>query len=380
MNESDSPFYFGKSVTDEIFVNRKEEIERLRNNFSSGINTMLISPRRWGKTSLVRETARTLSRKDKRFRFCFLDMFYIRSEEEFYRALADKAINAAFSDAEELLRSAKNFFKSIVPKVSFDLDPQRQISLSFDWQEVKKHREEILNLPEEIARKKGVRLIVCVDEFQSLHKFSEPDHFQKSLRAVWQHHRHAAYCLYGSKRHMMLDIFNKKNKPFYRFGDMIFLGKIEREHWVEFISSAFARTGKKITVTLAEEITDAMQCHSYYVQQLSHIVWTKTQKTVKPETVKAAVDDLLAHNEMFYQKEIEDMSVTQINFLQAVTAGVQQFTSIDAMQKYHLGTPRNVAKNKISLEREDIIDVSPTGIAFLDPAFELWFKRIYLKK
>lgn len=380
MDESDSPFYFGKSVTEEVFVNRREEIERLRNNFSSGINTTLISPRRWGKTSLVRETARTLMRKDKRFRFCFLDMFYIRNEEEFYQTLADKAINASFSDAEEWLRTAKNFFKSIAPKFSIDLDPQHQISLSFDWQEVKKHREEILNLPEEIARKKGVRLIVCVDEFQSLHKFSEPDHFQKSLRAVWQHHRHTAYCLYGSKRHMMLDIFNKKNKPFYRFGDVVFLDKIKREHWVAFITKAFSRTGKKITEPLAEEITDAMQCHSYYVQQLSHIVWTKTHKAVKPETVQAAIDDLLAHNEMFYQKEIEDLSVTQINFLQAVTANVQQFTSIDAMQKFRLGTPRNVAKNKISLERADVIDVTPNGINFLDPAFELWFKRYYLKK
>jgi hypothetical protein len=179
---------------------------------------------------------------------------------------------------------------------------------------------------------------------------------------------------------MMNTIFNGKSKPFYRFGDVMYLEKIKEEHWIPFIVKAFEKSGKKIDESASGQIAEIMNCHPYYVQQLAHHTWTRTIKKADSSTVESALQELLEYNSIFYQKEIDTLSNTQINFLKAVVDGVEKFTSVNAMQEYKLGTPNNVTKNRNALERNDIIDVTSNSIEILDPAFELWFKKYFLKK
>jgi AAA+ ATPase superfamily predicted ATPase len=94
---------------------------------------------------------------------------------------------------------------------------KKYFSISFDLKEIKKHKSEILNLPSEIAQKKQKRIIIYIDEFQNIGTFKDSLNFQKNLRSVWQKHQNVSYCFFGSKRHMMLEIFNKTEAPFYRF-------------------------------------------------------------------------------------------------------------------------------------------------------------------
>ncbi|MBC7391519.1 MAG: ATP-binding protein [Opitutaceae bacterium] len=375
-----SPFQFGKTVSSKLFVNREKEKARISENFRSGVNTILISPRRWGKTSLVRETARLVSLKEKNLLFCFVDVFSLLNEEEFYETLARELIKCTSSKMEDWLNAGKDFFKAVVPRFSYGIDPMQDFSLSIDWKQVGKHKEELINLAETIALKKGVRIVVCIDEFQNIRNFAEPDSFEKLLRSQWQHHKNVSYCLYGSKRHMMSGIFNEKNRPFYRFGEIMMLGKIERQHWVGHIVEAFTNSGKTISKELAGLIADLMKCHSYYVQQLAHIVWSNTDKIGTEEIVANSLEELLQHNEALYQMEIESISTTQINLLKAVSECETQFTAAQVMQDYRLGTPRNVAKNKDVLRNADFIDIQNGKAEFLDPAFELWFRKYFIRK
>jgi AAA+ ATPase superfamily predicted ATPase len=247
MEELQSPFLFGRTVVSEEFVNRRNDIEHLWLNVRSSINTVLISPRRWGKSSLVKHVAQ-LKSPDKQVKWCFIDMFAVRNEEEFYEKLSREVIKTTAAKWEEWIESVKIFFKQLVPKISFGIDPIHDFSLSFEWEELKKHKDEILNLPEIVAKKQNVRLVVCIDEFQNVHNFKEAEEFEKLLRSVWQHHENVSYCLYGSKRHLMSDIFNKKNRAFYLFGDVMLLDKIAIEHWVPFIVESFRKTGKNMNV------------------------------------------------------------------------------------------------------------------------------------
>ena len=114
-----SPFQFGKTVSSKLFVNREKEKNRIGENFKSGINTILISPRRWGKTSLVRETARLVSLQEKNLLFCFIDVFSVLNEEEFYETLARELIKCSSSKIEDWLSAGKDFFKAIVPRFSY---------------------------------------------------------------------------------------------------------------------------------------------------------------------------------------------------------------------------------------------------------------------
>jgi hypothetical protein len=374
-----SPFLFGKTVSDNTFINRKKDIDHLWLNVRSGINTILISPRRWGKSSLVTQTA-FLKRRDKQVKWCFFDMFAVRNEADFYAQFSRALLRATSLKWEDWIKGTKTFFKRILPKITIGVDPMQEFSVSFDWKEVERHKDEILNLPEQIAKKQQVQLIICIDEFQNIHYFPEAESFEKLLRSYWQHHQHVTYCLYGSKRTLMAEIFNKKNRAFYRFGDVMMLDKIGTEHWVPFIVEKFKQTQKSITPVLAEKIVALMKNHPYYVQQLSHYVWESTPKTVTSVILKEAAMRMLEANYAMYQGEVEALSNTQVNLLKAIINEVTQFTSLKTLQEYQIGTSRNVSKNIKILERDDFIEKVNKKVFLLDPAFELWFRKYYMDR
>lgn len=371
----DSPFIYGSTVSTHSFTDREAEAAKLYSNLMNGINTMIISPRRWGKSSLVEKVINDINKKDKKIKTVVIDLFSVSNPEEFLEKLARELVKASSSKWQEWLISGKEFFKSIAPKLSVGTDPVTDFSMSFDWKDLKKHADEVLNLAETIARKKGIKMIVCLDEFQNLSSFTGYSEFEKKMRAVWQRQKSVTYCLFGSKRHMMTDIFNNPSKPFYRFGDIMLLQKIETKEWTTFICESFTSSGKKIETADAEKIPLLMKNHSWYVQQLAHYTWNLTTKKGGKIEIETALKELINANSPLYQKEIENLSTTQVNLLKAVVKKETQFTSASIMQNYQLGTPRNVSKNKTLLINNDLIHEINGLFEFVDPAFELWFKK-----
>lgn len=369
----EAPFLYGKTVTEDAFTNRSADIKRLTGNLQNHINTILISPRRWGKSSLVKKVTTGISSRSTRI--IMLDLLSIRNEEEFYKVLATETIKATSNKLTEWIQTGKEFLKHLTPKISLGTDPMQDFDISFEWKELEKNYKEILNLPQKIAKKKKLHLVICIDEFQNCESFKEPKLFQKRLRTEWQHHHQVTYCLYGSRQHMMAELFEKQSNPFYKFGDVLYLPKISRQDWISFIRDQFRATKKSIAEDMANLIAAMVQDHSYYVQQLSYLVWTATSKTVTPEIIMAAVEDLLAQNAILYTRETENLTNIQFNFLKALAEGVHTgLSSREVVNKYQLGTSANVLKIKKVLIQKELID-DQAGIYFLDPVYELWFKK-----
>ena len=367
-----NPFYFGRMVAGNAFTNREKETQRLVSNFRNGINTILISPRRWGKSSLVRKVGETLTHKD--IRIVYIDAFSLRNEHDFYTAFANAVLAATSSHWEERLKSLKEFIRQITPIIKIGIDPEHEFSVSFDWEELRQHPNEILDLPEKIA--KGFSVVVCVDEFQNITVFNDSLAFQKLLRSVWQKHEKTCYCLYGSKFHMMQELFERQSMPFYRFGDLIHLGKITAKDWQCFIKERFENTGKSIDDIFVSRIISDTDRHSFYVQQLSHLIWGKTHDAVDETIYCEALDDMIAQNAILYQRDTENMPATQLNFLKAVASGVRKgLTAAEILKTYKLGTSANVIKLKKQLLNAEIIDIRNKEVFFIDPIYELWFKQ-----
>lgn len=373
-----SPFIFGTTVSISSFTNREKEVGKLYNNLTQGINTMLISPRRWGKSSLVEKVLVEIELKNETIKTVSIDLFSVGSEEEFLELFAREVIKASSSKWEDWISVGKDFFQQLIPKLSVGIDPVNDFSVGFDWKEIKKYREEILDLPEKISKKKNVKFVICLDEFQNLTSFDSYQQFEKSMRATWQRQKSVTYCLYGSKRHMMTDIFNNPAKPFYRFGDIMMLSKIKREKWISFIKESFKKGKKQISNENAALIPKLMCDHSWYVQQLAHYTWQKSNHEVKIENIVEALQELIYTNTPFYQREVEMISRGQLNLLKAIALKENKLTSIDMIEKYRLGTSANVVKNRNVLMNLDIIHEEEGKIEFLDPAFELWFKNYFL--
>ena len=371
---TENPFVFGKAAEGPFFTDRAEDAKRLHANLTHGINTILISPRRWGKTSLVKKVLSEIDRPD--IKPVFIDIFQCKSEYEFYHAFASAVIKQTSSKLDEWVETAKTFLSNISPKFSFGSDPMNDFSLSFEWNPKDDTETDILQLPEKIAQKKNVHLVICLDEFQQIADFADSEKFQKKLRSVWQHQQNVTYCMFGSKKHLMENIFNDKSKPFYKFGDMMFLKKIPTEEWVPFICSKFQETGKSISPEQATKICETTENLSSYVQHLAWVVWYKTDKVVTNKDIAAAIDDLMEQNKVFFQREVEQLSELQMNFLRALANGVSNgFSRKDVIKQYRLESSANVQSIRKALLKKDLIDVDGQDITFNDSLFKLWLKR-----
>ena len=164
--------------------------------------------------------------------------------------------------------------------------------------------------------------------------------------------------------------------PFYKFGDILFLQKIQREDWVKFITERFESTGKKITEKMSGQIADVMQNHPYYTQQYSQQVWLRTEKVCTEDILQQALDSMIFQMSLLFANILDGLTARQVGFLKALAGGELNFSSKDVLKKYDLGTSANIKNLKNALLEKDIIDILPhKQIVLQDPVFECWLKR-----
>lgn len=374
-NENEAPFVFGVRVEGNTFTDRKEETNRLKMNFLYGVNTILISPRRMGKTSLVEKVC-SLVESDT-LKIAKIDAFGCRSENDFINAFATAVVRATSSKWEEWMENAKTFLSRFIPKISIGQDPLTDFSIALEYNRTNTVTEDILQLPETIAKQKGIKIVICIDEFQQIADFPDSITFQKKLRSVWQLQSNVSYCLYGSKKHMMEKMFQSQSHPFYRFGDLFYLDKISETDWVEYICDRFRVTGKEISRELASEICTVTDRYSSYVQQLAWLVWLRTDKHATKEDVEFGIDRMLDACEPLFIQQTESLSAYQMNFLRALANGVHTgFTRSEILDTYQLGTAANISRLKKALTEKDLIMMTaPKKLEISDPILALWLKR-----
>ena len=372
----ESPFQFGTLATKENFIDRNEDRAMLKQLLTSHINVMLISPRRWGKSSLVKRSMEELTSEKNDIKVCFIDAFSISSEAEFYRTFASKVIECASSKFEKWAEDAKDLLNGVIPQLIIKDQITDFMAFDIKFKPEEKDKLTILQLPETLAKKKGIKIIVCIDEFQQLSNLAEYKDMEGKMRSVWQQQEQTTYCLYGSKRHMMMDIFNNSNNPFYRFGQVVFLDKITKNNWMPFIIEGFRKTNKHISEDYASQICDIVECHSWYLQQLSFFIWTKTEKEVTADDFNYGVKQLLNINTPMFQSDSNKLTPAQLELLRAIAAGETKFSSAEVNSKYNLGNPNTLAKNKRSLQEQDIIEKNKNNtFHFVDPIFKLWIEK-----
>ena len=370
----DKAFVYGMSVEGKNFTDRELETKRLQLNFENGMNSILISPRRIGKTSLVKKV-KSLTENQERI-VVFMDIYKCRSEYEFYEKFASSVIQATSTKMDQMVQTAKEFIMSITPRITYSQDPGTEYTLSLGITPKMNTPEEILDLPERIAQKKGIQMVVCIDEFQQIGEMPDSLTVQKTIRSVWQHHRNVCYCLFGSKQHLMNNLFYSRKMPFYQFGDMFFLKKIPTEKWVPFITSRFKDAGKQISEKLAERICQTVDNYSSYVQQLAWNVLVVSDSIVTEQTFQEGLEATFAQVTPFFVELTANLTTYQLNLLRAICSGFHEdFGKKEVTSQYDLGSRSNLVKLKKALIEREIIEQTEDGLFISDPLFERWFKR-----
>ncbi len=371
-------FVYGMSVEGSNFTDRIEETKRIKTDFEHGINVILISPRRMGKTSLIKKVISEMD--DPKIKVVYMDIYDCRSEYDFYNRFAETIMKSTDNKLEQVMENIKKFLVRVTPKISFSPEPNSEFSLSLGITPKDYSPEEILNLPERIALEKGIRLVICIDEFQQIGEFPDSATIQKRLRGAWQHHQNVSYCFFGSKKHMMENIFLSRSMPFYMFGEMIHLQCITTEYWVPFICSRFTKYGKHISEHYATRICETVNNYSSYVQQLAWNVLAETDKDVDEDTFQSGVNALLQQCSSLFIQQTEGLTTYQLNFIRLLCNDIHTgFTSKSVTEAYPLGSKSNIDRIKKTLEDKEMISIDKDGIFLSDCIFELWFKNVMMK-
>lgn len=372
-------FVYGVAVTDYNFTGREEETRRLKQNFENGINSILISPRRWGKTSLVDHVCRQL--EGSNIITVRMDIFGCKSEYDFYNVMAAAVLKQTATKVQLWMDEAKDFLARLTPRIHFPIDPTSDISVSLGITPETHSPEEILNMVEVIAKRKDCHIVVCIDEFQQVGEFENTKTVQARLRSVWQHHHYTSYCLFGSKRHMMSKIFLNRSMPFYQFGDLLWLQKIPISDWTGYIVSHFESAGRHISEELVTKICESVDLYPSYVQHLASIVLNHTPQgeTAKEELLPLAVKELISTNEALYMQQIEPLSGYQMNLLRAIVSGIHSgYNEKKVRSQFDLGSPSNMVRLRDALIERDLIYSEMRQLYITDPVFSLWFRQRFL--
>lgn len=370
------PFPYGGILDQHQIVDREKDIARLGKTLQDGVNTILMAPRRWGKSTLVKALMYQEARNPK-VKYCHIDMFEIRTEEGFYEVLSRGIIKSVYSKAEQALNGIAQWLGNIQPKMGISTQHGEGFEMSFDFRFYKPDPEKILNLAEKIAKEKNIRIVICIDEFQNIETLDNSLAFQKLLRSYWQQHQHVSYLLYGSKRHMLSQLFEKQSWPFYRFGEVFYLEKIPEIEFQNYILRQFKKHNKKIRPAQARRIIQLMLNTPYHVQQFAHIVFNICKEEVSDELIeKQAIDELFMRNDQLYRQQFEQLSGMQINMLNVLAyEDKRPHNSTEVLMEYGLKSSGNVSRAMKGLEDKEVIDRFGPEIEFIDPGFKLWIRR-----
>lgn len=367
------PFQFGQLMDSQSFVNRKTDLERLHRNLSQGIHSVLIAPRRWGKSSLVNELA--VRYKSPELVFCQIDLFSMREENEFFEILSRAVVNATHTKIEHAIDNLRRWASHIAPRISLTQFPDHELGIDFDFRNQSIDKSSLLDLPEQIAKEKNIRLVLCVDEFQNIEHLSESLPFQKLLRSHWQRHKHVSYLLYGSKRHMLSQLFQKQSFPFFKFGQVMYLEKIPAVEFQQHLVKGFQAQGKSITADQADAVIELMLNQPYYVQQFAFLLLNHTDTTVNLSSLDKAMQEFISQGYPFYQRMFESLSNMQVNLMNALAAGdPRPMNSNVFLRDYRLNSSANVTRALQGLEEKEIIDRFGKTIEIMDPGFKLWWQ------
>lgn len=375
----DSPFIFSKEVTGDAFVGRKEELAWLASNIANAQNTVLIAPDKWGKTSLINLAIIQAQKQNFELKICNINLFNVRDEQDFYTIFAENLIKTISATTGDWEQHVKQFLPQSSPKVLVSERKQNSMKLEFSDESIAAYRDEILNLPAQIVQAIGGKLMVCFEEFQHVVDMeSVPDTLQK-IRTTWEGQPNVGYLISGGRKHLMRELFEDPKGVFYKFGDILYLERIDDKLLTDYMIKAFSKSGRVINKEFSDKISSYVKCHPYYVQQLAHLVWLNTKGFVNDLAYETACEELLNHNEHLFQKEVDGLTNPQISFLKAIIDGVDRFTSAEVLIGYKLNSSANVARVRGALEKKEILEFIKNKPYFIDPVFQIWFTHRFMR-
>ena len=377
-----NPFVYGEIVTAEAFADRDDERERLRRDLSSGQKVFLISPRRYGKSSLVRDVLRTLAREG----VLTVEVTVAASSSYvgFLEAYA-RALVAADTPVSRLRRWTAELLQSVRPEVRFDAAPTGKAGFALAFPTVRSARDaarlaaEVFALPAKIAAARKQRLAVALDEFQAVEAFDGGATVEASLRAAVQDQRQVGYVFAGSEPTLMERMVSPK-RPFYKAGPVMRLEKIDPAVFGDFLERRFRASGIRTEAGLGAAIVDLAGNVPYDVQRLAHETWDDVHDAGRRG---AGLDDLhltltrlLDEQHTVFEESWQRLTLAQRAALRAIVfEDGKEMLSADVRTKHRLSGASSVQAALAALVKQDVVMKDGATYVVTDSLYREWVAR-----
>jgi hypothetical protein len=370
-----NPFYLQEIPVDAPFCNRTKELKELQSYAEAKANVVIFSPRRYGKTSLVKRIQKKLS--DKGMITIFADFFGVASIDDVAARLA-KAVFAVTHKKDPLWKAALRAMRSFRPVLKPDI--QGGFSLSVEPSSAKRSDiallEETMESLGEFIRNTEPAVHLALDEFQEIVILREALQIEATMRSHIQQHR-ASYFFIGSRRRLLLGIFNERQRPFFQSAINYPLKTLPPDELAEFIARQFMRNKRKCSKGLAGKLARLTENHPYYSQKLAFLVY-ELSGTVTEEAISEGAEKLILSEKSVFEATIQPLSPHQRLLLQALAKEpTQKLLANDYTRNHKLGSVGGVQHSVKQTEELDLIEKDEeTGFwRLVDPMLALWLRR-----
>jgi len=375
-----NPFRFGQVVSGELFCDRKSEIKQITQDLSGGQSIVLFSPRRYGKTSLLKAVSKEL--KSKRILYGHVDFFACNSTEKVVQAVSSAAAKAIINDLksiEKFIKKTAQFFTRTRFAIRFEPNGTGSFTvlpeLSPQATSIETLSDALVGL-NSYLRKSKKRAVVVLDEFQQILRINS--NLEAEFRTIIQQQDRIAFAFLGSRMHLLQDIFINEKRPFYHSAKLIELGPIAQEELTKFIKTRFKKIGISISEELALRIANKVEGHPDYAQRLcSHIFDSLESNNVSEEIVEAGVLRMLVSLTPSLSGIFEELPIRerQVITLLAEHGPAATFSS-KMLYKYDMGMP-SLHKALSSLIRKDLISKGQDKKYFIiDNFLAEWIREV----
>ncbi len=371
----DNPFKFGSVVTGSDFADRRRELAELTRELSDGQHLFLLSPRRYGKTSLILTLLDRL--RSRGILVAYLDTFRTTTPVQLLELMAQTVLRAAESQPEKLLRLAMDLLGRLRPQVGTDSTGRATLSLDIGSspRSALALQEEVLALPERLAVKRKRRLVLAFDEFQEMQRFPGAG-LEKAMRSHFQQHRRVSYLFAGSRQSALQDMATRERSPFYKFGRLMSLGPIPQEEFAPFLEERFRRGRLRVSAEVLDAVLAAADDVPYNVQRLCHQLWALCAGRVDRITegdIGKAIAGIVDQEAPYFSTIWDQLSLHQRQVFQAIArGGGRNVFASEFLVAHRLGSHSSVQTSLRQLLKEQVVLKVNGEHRIADPFFREW--------
>jgi len=372
-----NPFVYGEVVTGENFADREREMAELIRDLKQGERIFLVSPRRYGKTSLLINVLIKL--QEEGLFTVYLDLYKAPSFAQFLELYAQEIARATERRLESIIRLLKELLPGLRPKIEIASNGKPTISIDFKApdRDLFQLAEKVIEAPQKLSTKKGKRFVVAFDEFQEIQNFNK-ETVEKLMRANLQHHSNVAYLFAGSKKHLIYSMISNRSRAFYKMGKLMPLNKIPPAIFASFLEQKFIDTGYIVEEGLIDMVLEITENYPYNAQLLCHKLWDWCidSKKVTFNLLDPVLNQILAEESPLYIALWDSLSLHQRRTLQAIVSrGGKKVFSHSFIEENNLGAYSSLQTSIKLLIKKGILDKENDTYVFTDVFFKEWIRR-----